>query len=78
MSKNNFRDAILAALRNGPMTEAEIIAAVCTNINKASFPTEVAMKSEVRQAIGALKLEHRIWPEKGKYRITTKGTKSYG
>jgi hypothetical protein len=60
------------------MTEAEIIAAVCPSRRHATFSTEVALTSEVRQAIGALKLEHRIWPEKGKYRITTKGTKSYG
>lgn len=78
MNRSATRDAILSALRNGPMTEAEIIDAVCPHVRHATFPTEVAQKSEVRQAIGELKLEHRIWPENGKYRITSKGQKDHG
>lgn len=78
MSKSATRNAILMALRQRPLTADAIVKAVYPGLDVFAFAMQVELRAEVTQTIGELKLEHRIWPEKGKYRITSKGRVSHG
>lgn len=78
MNKNDIRDAILAALRNGMMTEQQLIRAV-TSSARAPFATEVANQAQVRRMLNELALEHRIFlhdSDPRTWMITSKGQKA--